>query len=399
MGYIDADTHVLECEDTWDHFDPAEREFRPITLEHPTASGPGAESRKQYYVIGDTVTRRFHANAQTWGYGKDYVPEVSFLKNPSVRLREMDELGIDAQVLISTDFLNVAVDNPRAEAAICRSYNRWIAERTADARKRLRWVIVAPTLAQERCIEELKFGKANGAVGFMMKVDGEHGRWPEDPYFWPLYEVAQDLDLTVCVHAGLARKRMEGLPFTTNYRKTVPMSPSTMMRSVLGVILANLHERFPRLRFAFLEGGSMWLPAVFTQHERNTSLLSAKGWVHTGEGTAAVVHQLDPAKELARRNIFVACFTNEPLGFLTSFLGSDNLVHGSDMCHNDAGSDPFGHASIMARTDIDRATAIKICDTNARRAYAIPADFTPTGATAERQAKRAPAPAVQPAAA
>jgi len=393
MGYIDADTHVLECEETWDHFDPSERDYRPITLEYPGASGPGADSRKQYYVIGDTVTRRFHPSSQTWGYGKDYSPDVSFMRNPSARLREMDELGVDVQIIFSTDYLTVNVDNPMAEAALARSYNRWIAERTADARQRFRWIIVAPTLNHQRCIEEFKFGKANGAAGFMMKADGENGRLLDDPYFFPLYEVAQDLDLTVCIHAGSARKRLEGLPFVFNYRKSTVMgTPPNMMKAVYALIVSKLSERFPRLRFAFLEGGSMWLPTVFTHLERNTALLSPKGWVHTPEGTAAVVELMDPQKVLAADNIFVACVNNEPIGFLTSYLGPDCLMMGTDMCHNDAGTDPYGHALIMERKDISREAAIKIADANARRAYGIPADFTPTGATASREAKASPAP-------
>ena len=51
MGFIDSDSHVLECEDTWDCIDPSEREYRPITLEYPGATGPGAESRRHFPPI------------------------------------------------------------------------------------------------------------------------------------------------------------------------------------------------------------------------------------------------------------------------------------------------------------------------------------------------------------
>jgi predicted TIM-barrel fold metal-dependent hydrolase len=391
MGFIDSDSHVLECEDTWDCIDPSEREYRPITLEYPGATGPGAESRRQYYVIGGVMSRRFPPESQTWGYGKTYTADVSFMKNPSARLREMDETGVDAQVIFSTLFLTVGVAHPAAEAAVSRAYNRWIAERTAGSGGRLRWVAVAPTLIMDRAIEEMEFGAKNGAVGVMLKASGEHGRSMADPYFHRLYAAAQDLNLTVCMHAGAKRTHFEGLPYPLDLNYRSPTGGTNANIDCFGQVLgANLHKTFPRLRFAFLELGAMWVPAIFTKTQRNLSLISdgrspaPTGWVETPRGVAAVITPLDPAAMMEERNMYVACFTDEPLPFLTSFLGPDHLLLGTDMCHNDAGTDPLGHLTMMERTDIDQAVARKICDENGRRAYAIPKDFTPAGVTGAR---------------
>ena len=51
-------------------------------------------------------------------------------------------------------------------------------------------------------LEELRFAKDHGAVGVMKKGDREAGHWPSDPYFFPLYEEAQRLDLPICFHTG-----------------------------------------------------------------------------------------------------------------------------------------------------------------------------------------------------
>ena len=32
MAVIDADTHVIETEHTWDYLDPSEQQFRPIVV-------------------------------------------------------------------------------------------------------------------------------------------------------------------------------------------------------------------------------------------------------------------------------------------------------------------------------------------------------------------------------
>src|SRR5438270_236873 len=49
---------------------------------------------------------------------------------------------------------------------------------------------------------ELRFAKDHGAVGLLKKGDREAGKWSNDPYFFPLYEEAERLDLPVCFHTG-----------------------------------------------------------------------------------------------------------------------------------------------------------------------------------------------------
>jgi predicted TIM-barrel fold metal-dependent hydrolase len=391
VGFIDCDTHVLECDDTWDYFDPSEREYKPITIELPHIEGPGAESRRQYFVIGDTISRKFAGAGQTWGIGKEYKPEASYLTDPSVRLREMDLLGVDVQIVLSTDYLTIGVDNPFAEAALARSYNRWVADRTADSGGRLRWVIVLPTLTMERCIEELEFGAAHGAVGVLLKGI-EHGLSMTDPYYHPLYKLAEELDLTICNHGGFARQRMEGLPFSksmpTNIASAATQQGSFSMILNAGMSLSpaqrgaagsGLHDLFPNLRFAFIEGGATWIPAVFEQRKRGRAATDGDSWIETDKGTALTVKPIDVAAEMEARNLYVAAFATEDLPYLTQYCGPDHLVVGTDYCHNDAGTDPLAHTFIMARTDLDAAQAKKICDDNGRAAFNIPRDFTPAG--------------------
>ena len=55
----------------------------------------------------------------------------------------MDEFGVDVQVLFPTWWLLYPVSSPAAEAAMYRSYNRWIAEGTADSGGRLQWAALA----------------------------------------------------------------------------------------------------------------------------------------------------------------------------------------------------------------------------------------------------------------
>ena len=54
----------------------------------------------------------------------------------------------------------------------------------------------------EESIKELQFAKDHGACAILKKGDLEAGKWPADPYFYPLYEEANRLDLPICVHIG-----------------------------------------------------------------------------------------------------------------------------------------------------------------------------------------------------
>src|SRR5207253_6805409 len=75
------------------------------------------------------------------------------------RLRHMDQMRVQVQVIYPTYLLGAPSDNPAVELAIYRSYNRWLAETTAQGSGRLRWVIMPPLRSPDKIAEELRFGK------------------------------------------------------------------------------------------------------------------------------------------------------------------------------------------------------------------------------------------------
>jgi hypothetical protein len=67
-------------------------------------------------------------------------PGLLDLTDPKARIETMDALGVDVQLVFSTFYIGAEIDNPLEEAALARSYNRWVAERLAGHTDRLRWV-------------------------------------------------------------------------------------------------------------------------------------------------------------------------------------------------------------------------------------------------------------------
>ena len=81
------------------------------------------------------------------------------------RLRHMDEMGVDVQVVFPTFFIRYGTSNPEAEWALTSTYNRWMAEKCAGTDGRLRWACVLPLMQPEKAAEELRWAKAHGSCG------------------------------------------------------------------------------------------------------------------------------------------------------------------------------------------------------------------------------------------
>jgi predicted TIM-barrel fold metal-dependent hydrolase len=380
MGYIDCDTHILENDETWTYLDPSERIYKPQKIEFSEQSAGAAthQTSKAFWIAGDSFARLQPPDSRAAGFGKEYSAEVTWLDDVSRRIDEMDLLGVDVQVLINTFFIGVEMENPLADVALCRSWNRWAAERTSDARNRLAWLAVVPTRSMDRVIAEMRFAREHGAVGVFLNGQ-EMSLYLNDPYFFPMYEVAQDLDLAMCVHVGGKVRRVRGLSIgnvlPTQAAFMDHLSP--LMAGFWAVLASDLDERFPDLRWAFLEGGATWAPAVFQQQQRLTSTNNPDAYEMTDRGMNVSIARLPASELMSRKRLYIACEADEDLSYLTSVLGAGALVSGSDYGHNDIGSEPLSHSVIASRSDLSAELAHRILDTNGRELFGIAADFKP----------------------
>jgi predicted TIM-barrel fold metal-dependent hydrolase len=371
MGFVDTDSHIVECEKTWEYLDPNERHHRPFALDMRDAfegrGGAGA-SFSSYWVVGDAWAGVNAKDGLTRQAGNRYDPNVLLLEDPSRRIAELDALGIDVQMIYSTIFLTIQVQNPIAEAAIKRSWNRWMAERVADSGGRLAWAAEVPTRMLERAIEEVEFASAHGAKA--VRLHGvENHCYLDDPYFDPLFARLEDLGLSVLVHIGRPLTQ-SAVPVTigTQFRTMAPFVEhiASPMTGFWTVLVSDIHERYPRLRFFFSEVGANWAPTFLSFWQRIVA-----------SSSDFQLHALDPAV-LEEKNIFIGCFADEDLPGLTSALGENILTFGTDYGHNDSASQIVGHSAIMAREDLSKSVARKIVDTNGRRAFGIDTGFCPT---------------------
>lgn len=319
MAIIDADTHVDEWEETWKYMTGAEAKYRPVTVMPVEEMAPGvtAPGYNRYWLIdGGLKVRRIRDDVRTGTR-----VEARELHDVGARVQHMDELGVGVHVLYPTLFLTYLTSDPAGQAALCKSYNRWLADKCAEGGGRLRWVALLPLLDIDASIAEMRWAKEQGACG-VFKLATENGRRVVDPYYFPVYEEAGDLGLPLCIHTG------SGDPGRTNLNLATSDSlPSNVLEAFYGVVFYGLPDKFPKLRFGFIEAGASWIPFVLDR-------------LHARRERMAWAYKLEMKEDLFRENrLFVTCQTVEDLPYLLRFGTEDNLMLGTDYTHADASAE------------------------------------------------------------
>lgn len=354
MPIIDADTHCDENEETWEYLEGSDRRFTPVTVVHQTSvEGQQPKGYDRYWLIdGRLKLRRVRDDVRT-----GTVQATRELRDVQARLRHMDELGTDIQVIYPTLFLAAVSPRPEVETALCKAYNRWLAARCAQSGGRLRWVAVMPTLNMEAAVDEVRFAKENGACAVMKKGLECGNRSAGDPHFYPLYEQASRLDIAVCLHLGCGDPSLTDAQAFSTWGSILPI-----LDAFISLVVNGVPDRFPRLRVGFIEAGASWLPYVLSdleaRHER-----------------ASWLQSFDLKQDLLRAcRFYVALQTQEDLTYLVQHGAADSLVAGSDYTHADQSAEVQALRVLRDRADrgdADPSVIQRILNDNARALYGI----------------------------
>ena len=201
-GVLDADTHIAESEAMWSHIEKEMYPRRPVLATIPDDTW--YKERNAFWLIDGEIFPKpagkasfslITPSAQKKESGRgDIHLAVRELTDPMARLSDMDKLGVDAQVIYPTLFLVYLTDDAKLEIALCRAYNRFIAEACGKAADRLKWVAIPPLRDIDAACAEIEWAKEHGAVGVFFR--GMEGNLTLDNlYFSPVYASAEKLDL------------------------------------------------------------------------------------------------------------------------------------------------------------------------------------------------------------
>jgi predicted TIM-barrel fold metal-dependent hydrolase len=352
MGAIDADAHVIETVQTWSYLEENERRFTPQlmtqTCGEELLSNEGTAVREFWVIEG-------RAFGKDRNVGTNTSRESREMLSVEARLTHMDELGIETQVLYPTLFLRPVVQDPERERALCRSYNRWMADLWRHGKGRLRWV-AKPALrllekSPSEIRDELEWAKDNGACGIFMR-GLECERALGSPYFYPLWQMAGDLNLPVCIHSAngsfLHHTFFDEDTTFTKFKLAVVGACHTLLEK-------EIPTKFPSVRWGFVEVSAQWVPYVLNDL---ADRFRRKG-------------RPFPVDALGANNMWVACENTDDLPYVLSHAGDDRLMIGTDYGHHDPSTELNAIHLLRKDKRIAPAVVSKILETNPRKFYAL----------------------------
>ncbi len=359
MAVVDADTHVDECEETWRYMPPEDARYKPVTVVPTEDMGDGAPAPgyTRHWLIGSNLSIRRIRDDRRTGTTID----ARELRNVETRLRHMDEMGVDVHVMYPTMFLTYLTNDPHAQTAICKSYNRWMADRSAESNGRLRWVAVLPMLDIEAAVDEVRWASEHGACG-VFKLATELGRRVTDPYFYPVYQEANDLDLALCMHTG------SGDPPAGSSAPLLGdgVTGTNVIDAFHAIVFSGLAFRFPRLRFGFIEAGSSWIPFVV---DRLYARRERMAWAYR-----TFTYSDDLSDLFHEHRLYVTCQSQEDIPYLLTFGTEDHLMIGTDYSHADLSAE-IGAIDILRRRadegEFSQTAKRKILEDNPRSFYGL----------------------------
>jgi predicted TIM-barrel fold metal-dependent hydrolase len=350
MATIDSDAHVIETTATWQYLTATERAFMPdIFVRSELTPAAGGNRRNEFWVIEGRL------QSKGSNVGSETPQDAREMRDVERRLAHMDELGIDVQVLYPSLFLRPLTRDPALEFALARSYNRWLADIWKKGGGRLRWAAMPPLrslLDVGRVRDELLFAKENGACAIFL-CGMECDRQLTDSYFFPLYQLAGELDLAVCLHAGVdhfaVHDSFDGESGFCKFKLPV-------VGAFHALFIQEIPARFPAVRWGFVEVSAQWIPYLINdlrlRFRRRGKRL--------------------PDKPLAANNMYVACQVTDDFEYILRDAGEDNLVIGTDYGHRDTSTEIEALRMVRETGTLAPGLVDKILYHNPRRLYGLP---------------------------
>jgi predicted TIM-barrel fold metal-dependent hydrolase len=285
---------------------------------------------------------------------KDSTPATREMTDIPGRLADMDKLNTAVQVVYPTLFLVYNTRDRELEVALCRAYNRFLAQACAQAGGRMKWVAVLPFQSMNETLDEIRFAQQRGAVGiFFRGIEGDYTL--DHPCLFPVYEEAQKHNLAICIHTGCGVKEVLQM-FDLARNHTFGHTRVMPLLAFRDLVANKIPERFPELRFGFIEAAASWAPFLMHIVRR---LLKER-------------FRFGSSAELFREyRLYVACEADEDIPYIARCTGDDRLLIGSDYPHSDPSREDQFVNAIQVREDIPATLKQKILYDNPRAFYAL----------------------------
>jgi predicted TIM-barrel fold metal-dependent hydrolase len=385
---FDADNHYWESSDAFTRFRSAKFADRGVRLAeldgqlryfigdkpHPLVPGPGdVHGRPRPGMLYDYFSGREPIDPARHTYDEQASDHPDWF-NRDARIKVMDEQGLEACWMFPSG--GVCMEGPmqpdiKASLHILGAFNRWIEDEWGFAyRNRIFGVPFLALSDLDNALAELDWAMKCGARvisirnGPVFTCDGNKS--PADPIFDQFWARVEEAGLVVTAHAGFddgyrdvdnAVARSWGIDLSdrkTKMHLAGGMDFSSTLVTVLQkkrlvhdfaaiLVTHGLFTRFPRLKFAFIENGALWVGPLL--HD-----LQVVHVQHPGMFASNPVDQF-------HRNCSVAPFVEDDVAELAKHIPTERILFGSDWPHAEGIAHPrdfFGLIEGFTDSDVRR---------------------------------------------
>ena len=282
-------------------------------------------------VVGYTNMPRHGCREELWQFTKKHPAS-----NIEVAIEHhLNKWNIDIAVLTGSTVYGAAV-HPDADyaAAMCRAFNDWTLENWIKADTRFRASVAIAPSDPKLAAREIRRNGDNPAVIQVIIPAGS--RLPYGNRFYdPIYKAAQKYGLPICVHFGAEGAGFANAPtaagYPSYYLEMRMARPQIAMAHVASLICEGTFEKFPDLKFLFIEHDTFWVPGMMWHMDADwKSVRDYTPWVKS------------PPSEYIRGHIRFGCQpmeqppTRKDLRTFLDWLHADEiLVYASDYPHWD----------------------------------------------------------------
>jgi len=322
---ISADSHTLEPGDLWkNHMSPAFRdrvelihEFEgqkgdfisvaPLRPFDVTSLGTAGIEPEEY----EKFTAGGYAACRPGGW------------DPAERLKDMDQDGVDAEVLYGgMTMLFYGHPDHDLQRDAFRAYNDWVAEYQAHDPRRLLGIASISVWDVEGAIKEMSRARDLGLRGVLLSANPPEELRYSNPVWDPFWSEAVRLEMPVSLHILTG---VHGTGLTEDIIPSYMNLPREIATSILEMICGGVMERHPGLKVVSAENDAGWLAWFLKRLDHATWR-----WGHR------YPEMKRPATEYWRRQVFSTWQDDVPAVRTRDLVGVDTLMWASDYPHGDS---------------------------------------------------------------
>jgi predicted TIM-barrel fold metal-dependent hydrolase len=301
---------------------------------------------------------------------------------PEERLGRIDEDGVAAELII--DGFGAISDDPQLAHQITLAFNRWFEDtylRVAPER----WnaaVVVNLIAGIDTVVDEIADAHEHGIKAINLPGNPDAVRVDLPHYnhrmYEPIWRALDERNMIALFHASVGREKPRWTMDSTE-RAAVALQMLTVMRShetaVAPLLLAGVPERFPHMKFGWIESGCKWVPPILDVCD-----MHVHGRVYNED------HRLTMTPTEQRKQ---SCFAAGPIGkadvAVRDRLGVETILFGSDFIHVE-GTYPRSRATLeKALVGLTPEERFAICTGNGARILGLDLDALLDTKAAQRE--------------